>query len=83
MLAQSNKRKPLACMTNAPKKLLNQTNVLKLCRVDLSHLMPIGIVDEHKTEVNTKTDILLQNKHPLLAMCSTHTPDLTTIRQRS
>ena len=59
-------------MTNSPNKIQNQTDVLKMCRVDPSHLMPIMIVDESTTEVNTKTDLLMQNKHPLLAMYSAH-----------
>ena len=59
-------------MANSPKKLLNQTYVLKMCRVHPSHLIPIVIVDENKTEVNTKTDLLLQNKHPLLATYSAY-----------
>ena len=72
MLGQTYKRKPLVCLTNTPKKLLKE--VFKSCHPTPSQMMPDFTVDEKISDCkDTKVDIYLQNKHPLLAMYNAHT----------
>ena len=68
MLTDSNKRKPLSCISNTQKK--PQTEVLKHCQMKPSQLMPIVENTNLKPNLdeNCVRKIFLQNKHPLLAM---------------
>ena len=74
MLGQASKRKPLVCLTNTPKKLQNE--VFKSCHAATpSQMMRDFSVDEKMIDCkNTKFDIYLQNKYPLLDIFHCYIP---------